>query len=801
MARPKNHRTAILTVPATAAEPAGGSQKVSPRSPLSLSLSTAFTGTVQFEWSATKTGDKWFSLGDALTGPGRRTLPAGKAARVRANTTVDISAGAPIALVLHDLSLAPADYEEDFEDTSLDVELQVAAGDFANLDGKQGTVTFTGTFDATLQVQINLSETDESTWHDLGNPVSARGMITIPRGLAGRIRIDTTAFTSGAPVADLSAGFSDEAVEGDLSASDALASELGAQETYTFSEFKDADGNRIINDFDVLAAAVDGKTAIVILDDLDDAGGYGGSMTFPVGDHPEFAGVEWRGTEVAHPSRPSQRVRFIIPEGCTFSKGFARLGRLTVLRNQATATVPYPLSASNPGMPWFLGGCISQEGTVPFANTAGMAPGSTVNWFLRDRFSLVGVPITSTQIHGGLQTPDVFVNDGFFVTMVCLVQDGANVQENMFAGDSGTSVNLFIQQDDGSRIGRQSGLDFAGSPLHFIFYDVEGGRWPMTPDAFTAAATARQTPFTGALHRSDTTGGPIIQDLPAVVGHPQPFAFTQDLQTEAHRCAFSDEGDGGALSLVAALGEKLNGVLSVGATETLTGTVNFTDAETIELGGKTYTFQTVLTDVDGNVLIGGDLATSMANLRAAINLDAGAGTTYATSMTTNGSATATDTATTVVATAIIGGTGGNLITSTEAAANASWGAGTLSGGLGEILFPKGAHVEFWSSGIDEWTQLKPFAPSAAYTPTNVSEVRAFDADAVTALTNNVTSGGSADTIDDWSDLSTYATDAAAIRNAMFRLAEKTQQLDAQQKILADALGTSIDDEQLQGIKA
>jgi hypothetical protein len=45
-----------------------------------------------------------------------------------------------------------------------------------------------------------------------------------------------------------------------------------------------------------------------------------------------------------------------------------------------------------------------------------------------------------------------------------------------------------------------------------------------------------------------------------------------------------------------------------------------------------------------------------------------------------------------------------------------------------------------------------------------------------ALTNNVTSGGTNDQIDDWTDLTTYATDAAAIRNAIYQLARKLKQL-------------------------
>ena len=45
------------------------------------------------------------------------------------------------------------------------------------------------------------------------------------------------------------------------------------------------------------------------------------------------------------------------------------------------------------------------------------------------------------------------------------------------------------------------------------------------------------------------------------------------------------------------------------------------------------------------------------------------------------------------------------------------------------------------------------------------------------LTNNVTAGGTNDTIDNWTNLTTYATDAAAIRNAVYQLARKLAQVN------------------------
>lgn len=118
------------------------------------------------------------------------------------------------------------------------------------------------------------------------------------------------------------------------------------------------------------------------------------------------------------------------------------------------------------------------------------------------------------------------------------------------------------------------------------------------------------------------------------------------------------------------------------AVGTLTGTANFADGETVTIGTKVYTFQDTLTDVDGNVHVGADLEASCDNLRAAINLDPTAGTDYALSMTEHPDVSGTDTATTVVATAKVGGAVGNAIATTETGANASWGAVTLEGGVG-----------------------------------------------------------------------------------------------------------------------
>lgn len=124
---------------------------------------------------------------------------------------------------------------------------------------------------------------------------------------------------------------------------------------------------------------------------------------------------------------------------------------------------------------------------------------------------------------------------------------------------------------------------------------------------------------------------------------------------------------------------------AVFATGTLTATANFADTETVTTGTKTYTFQTVLTNVDGNVLIGATASLSLDNLIAAINLGAGSGVVYAAATTANGFVSALAGAgDTMDLTALLAGTAGNVIATTETAANASFGAATLTGGAGDI---------------------------------------------------------------------------------------------------------------------
>lgn len=123
----------------------------------------------------------------------------------------------------------------------------------------------------------------------------------------------------------------------------------------------------------------------------------------------------------------------------------------------------------------------------------------------------------------------------------------------------------------------------------------------------------------------------------------------------------------------------------IAASGTLTSTgTNPSNGDTVTIGSKTYTFQTTLTNVDGNVKIGATAALSMTNLFNAINVISGSGTPgtdFAAATTAHTTVTATNpTSTTVFIRAISTGTGGNSIATTETSSQLSFGSSTLTGG-------------------------------------------------------------------------------------------------------------------------
>lgn len=167
------------------------------------------------------------------------------------------------------------------------------------------------------------------------------------------------------------------------------------------------------------------------------------------------------------------------------------------------------------------------------------------------------------------------------------------------------------------------------------------------------------------------------------------------------------------------------------AAQTLTNDgTNVSNSDTVIVGAKTYTFQTTLTNVDGNVHIGASNTASMTNLFNAVNATGGTpGTDYAAAMTANSQVAATNpTGTTVIVTAKVAGLAGNAIPTTETSTHLSWGSATLTGGTDlAASFSVSAGSEYdlsylwqYSSDLITWNNITGTANGCPYTGYNTA---------------------------------------------------------------------------------
>ena len=160
------------------------------------------------------------------------------------------------------------------------------------------------------------------------------------------------------------------------------------------------------------------------------------------------------------------------------------------------------------------------------------------------------------------------------------------------------------------------------------------------------------------------------------------------------------------------------------ATETLTLDTMPTDGDTMLIGARTYTWQTTLTNSNGNIWIGANLAASKLNLGYAIAASGGtAGTDYAAAMVANTEVKIDAFAThDALFTALAVGTAGNSIATTEtfAAVTNVFGGATLSGGAADSTQPAGAPNRYLEVAI---------VPNATAIVNAVAIAAALEADA------------------------------------------------------------------------
>ncbi len=127
------------------------------------------------------------------------------------------------------------------------------------------------------------------------------------------------------------------------------------------------------------------------------------------------------------------------------------------------------------------------------------------------------------------------------------------------------------------------------------------------------------------------------------------------------------------------------------ATAILGSTGNATAADTVTVGGQTYTFVAAgsVNAAVNNVAIGANASATLSNLAAAIDGGSGSGTAYATGTGANGSATAIYNAAdnSIELTSTVSGVAGNLVASTTT-------------GTGKIAFSTGATFAGGAAGGD-----------------------------------------------------------------------------------------------------
>ena len=137
-----------------------------------------------------------------------------------------------------------------------------------------------------------------------------------------------------------------------------------------------------------------------------------------------------------------------------------------------------------------------------------------------------------------------------------------------------------------------------------------------------------------------------------------------------------------------------------------------TNAETLVIAGKTYTFQDTLTNTDGNVHIGATREETIRNLCAAVNLDgtATAGTDYAAATTKNARVVAIPGDDEIVIRAHVPGTAGNLIPVTVGTSGVTVDNATLENGAGDVGDFINSVIELNQINSEVLSELKRLTP-------------------------------------------------------------------------------------------
>lgn len=189
---------------------------------------------------------------------------------------------------------------------------------------------------------------------------------------------------------------------------------------------------------------------------------------------------------------------------------------------------------------------------------------------------------------------------------------------------------------------------------------------------------------TGVFTATDPSGAGNL-DIASPVGSPYLLTITEDSPLGA--ITQSDQSD----EIPPVLGVSsvssfrvVGGSAGAKATGTLTSDATApSDGDTVTIGSTVYTFKTALSagpTIAYEVLIGASAAVALDNLKAAINDTGVEGTNYSVGTVAHPTVEATtNTDTTQVVQALVGGTGGN-VASLENSTHLAWGGSALTGG-------------------------------------------------------------------------------------------------------------------------
>lgn len=130
----------------------------------------------------------------------------------------------------------------------------------------------------------------------------------------------------------------------------------------------------------------------------------------------------------------------------------------------------------------------------------------------------------------------------------------------------------------------------------------------------------------------------------------------------------------------------ISAVTTTRATGTLTSdNTNVSNGDTVTIGTTVYTFKTALTPTEGEVLIGTSADASLLNLTRAINHTGEPDVDYSCAAANEDVIAANSiTSHAFAVTAIVPGTVGNAIATTETSSHLSWGAATLASGSDSV---------------------------------------------------------------------------------------------------------------------